>query len=114
MIDLSLIIVVLTAGLACTPPIPRSPLGNYIQPGVLGDVPYSNGHTLDAYAPAGQPRPAAVIIHGRDGNKRTHITPLFELLDRAGYAWFSVDYNSESDVVEAIRFIRCPGRFNVS
>lgn len=98
----------------CSPAVPRSPAGNYILAGVLGDVPYHHSHTLDAYAPAGQPRPAAVIIHGRDGNKRTHIVQLFELLDRTGYAWFSVDYGNESDVREAIRFIRCPGRFNVS
>ena len=113
--SLLLILAVVTTGLApCSAPVPRGPAGNYLLPGVLGDVPYRDNLTMDAYAPAGQPRPAAVIIHGIDGNKRTHITPLFELLDRAGYAWFSVDYGSESDVAEAIRFIRCPGRFNVS
>ncbi len=109
-----LTLAVLTTSLSpCSPAVGRSPAGNYILPGVLGDVPYGSTYTLDAYAPAGEPRPAAVIIHGRDGNKRTHITPLFELLDRAGYAWFSVDYGSESDVAEALRYIACPGRFNV-
>jgi alpha-L-fucosidase 2 len=109
-----LVAVITTALMPCSPPVPLAASGNYILPGVLGDVLYNNSHTLDAYAPAGQARPAAVIIHGRDGNKRTHVTPLFELLDSVGYAWFSVDYDSESDVVDAIRFIRCPGRFNVS
>ena len=113
--SLPLIFAAFTMGLApCSAPVPLSPAGNYLLPGVLGDVPYSNNLTMDAYAPEGQPRPAAVIIHGYDDDKRTHITPLFELLDRAGYAWFSVNYHSEADVAEAIRFIRCPGRFNVS
>jgi alpha-L-fucosidase 2 len=113
--SLALILAILCTGLApCSTPAPRNSAGNYLLPGVLGDVPYSNNLTMDAYAPEGRPRPAAIIIHGQDGNKRTHITPLFELLDRAGYAWFSVDYNSQSDVAEAIQFIRCPGRFNVS
>ena len=113
--NLLLILAVATTGLApCSSAIPQGPDGNYLLPGVAGDIPYHDNFTLDAYAPPGQPRPAAVIIHGSQGNKRTHITPLFELLDRAGYAWFAVDYGSESDVAEAIRFIRCPGRFNVS
>jgi alpha-L-fucosidase 2 len=98
----------------CSSALHQSPDGNYLLPGVVGDIPYRNNLTLDAYAPPGQPRPAAVIIHGSQGNKRTHVTPLFELLDRAGYAWFSVDYRTESDVAEAVRFIRCPGRFNIS
>ena len=113
--SLPLILAILSTGLApCSTPSTGNPAGNYLLPGGLGDVPYSNNLTLDAYAPQGQSRPAAIIIHGPDGNKRTHITPLFELLDRAGYAWFSVDYKSQSDVAKAIQFIRCPGRFNVS
>lgn len=103
-----------SGGAPCSPAIPQSADGNYLQNSVAGNIPYAGDFTLDAYAPAGEPRPAAIIIHGSHGNKRTHVTPLFELLDRAGYAWFSVDYHSEADVAKAIRFIRCPGRFNIS
>src|SRR2546426_4786859 len=88
--------------------------GNYIIPGVLGDVVYRSGRSLDAYAPPGEPRPAAVIIHGSQGNKRPQVTQLFEPLARAGSAWFSVDYSTIDDVEEAIHFIRCPGRFNIT
>ena len=98
----------------CSAPVPQSPAGNYIVPGVLGDVGYGRGLTLDAHAPPGDPRPAAVIIHGSQGNKRTHLTQLFDVIDRAGYAWFSVDYQSADDVAEAVRYIRCPGRFNIT
>ncbi len=83
-------------------------------PGVLGDIPYGDGLTLDAYAPAGEPRPAAIIFHGSQGNKITHVTQLFELLAGAGYAWFSVDYRTVDDAERATRFVRCPGRFNIS
>jgi acetyl esterase len=115
MASLPLIFAALAMGLApCSAPVSRSPAGNYLLPDVLGDVPYLNGLTMDAYAPEGRPRPAVIIIHSREGNKRTHITPLFELLDRAGYAWFSADYHSQSDIAEAIRYIQCPGRFNIS
>ena len=81
---------------------------------MLGDVVYRSGRSLDAYAPPGEPRPAAVIIHGSQGNKRTQVTQLFEPLARAGSAWFSVDYSTIDDVEEAIHFIRCPGRFNIT
>jgi pimeloyl-ACP methyl ester carboxylesterase len=80
----------------------------------LGDVAYVHDLTLDAYAPPGEPRPAAVIIHSSRGNKRTHVTQLFDVLDRAGYAWFSVDYRTGADVAEAVRYVRCPGRFNIT
>jgi alpha-L-fucosidase 2 len=98
----------------CTVPAAQNPAGNYIVPGVLGDVAYGHDLALDAYAPKGEPRPAAVIIHGGQGNKRAHVTQLFEVLDRAGYAWFSVDYHTAADVTEAIRYVRCRGRFNIT
>src|SRR5256885_790468 len=37
---------------------------HYVAPGALRDVTYHDQLTLDAYAPAGEPRPAAIIIHG--------------------------------------------------
>jgi acetyl esterase len=98
----------------CAAPDPRNPIGNLIVPGVQADVVYDGHHSLDAYAPAGEPRPAAVIIHGSSGNRSTHVDQLFPLLDKAGYAWFSVDYGSADDARAAIEYIRCPGRFNIT
>src|SRR5437867_2607394 len=84
----------------CSPPVGGRP--HYIIPGALRDVIYHDQLALDAYAPAGDPRPAAIIIHGGKGSKSTHVTQLFEVLDRAGFAWFSVDYHSAGDVSDAI------------
>lgn len=87
---------------------------NFIVPEARGNLAYEPAYALDAYAPGGGPRPAAVIIHGNAGNKSTHVDQLFPLLDKAGYAWFSVDYGSAEDVRAAIEYIRCPGRFNIT
>ena len=98
----------------CFAPVARSSEGNFISPGVRSNLAYDSRHSLDAYAPAGEPRPAAVIVHGSSGNKSTHVNQLFPLLDKAGYAWFSVDYDSTEDVRSALDYIRCPGRFNIT
>lgn len=100
-------------GGAC-PPAVGDPEGNYIIPGSLGGIVYREGLALDAYAPAGEPRPAAVVIHGSQGDRRGFVTRLYEQLTRAGYAWFAPEYRDAEDVAEALRFIRCPGRFNLS
>lgn len=102
------------AAVPCSPPLPQNPQGNLILPGVLGDIAYNHLQKLDAYAPPGSPRPAAVIIHGSSGGKSTHVDQLFTLLDRAGYAWFSVNYASAGDIRAALDYIRCPGRFNIT
>ena len=51
---------------------------------------------LDAYVPEGDgPFPTAILVHGGGfvrGDKQSYITPLFEPLSRAGYAWFTIDY----------------------
>src|SRR5438046_9226775 len=113
MTPLPVLIAALAASMApCSPPLGGRP--HYVIPGALRDVTYHDQLTLDAYAPAGEPRPAAIITHGREGTKITHVTQLFEVLDRAGFAWFSVDYHSSEDVAEAIRYVRCPGRFNIT
>lgn len=113
MLPLAILAVALSSGnQACSKPA-GDPAGDYIVPGVLGNIVYHDGLTLDAYVPEGPPEPAAVIIHGSYGNKRTHVTQLFEPLTRAGYAWFSLDYRTFDDVGAAIRFVRCPGRFNI-
>ena len=91
-----------------------NPAGNYLVPGSLGDVKYRAVMTLDAYAPAGVRRPAVVLIHGSQGDKSTHLTQLFEVIERAGFAWFSINYRNLDDVRAAVAYIRCPGRFNIS
>ena len=113
MTSLSVLIAALAASIApCSQPLGGRP--HYFIPGALRDVTFHDQLTLDAYAPAGEPRPAAIIIHGSQGTKSTHVTQLFEVLDRAGFAWFSVEYRSSEDVAEAIRYVRCPGRFNIT
>ncbi len=102
----------------CSKPVALTPAGNFIVPGSRADIPYhspySSTRMLDAYAPPGPARPYAVLIHGHSGNRHTHLTQLFELLTRAGYAWFSVDYQAPADLDEALNYIQCAGRFNIS
>jgi alpha-L-fucosidase 2 len=96
---------------------------------LVKDVVFSptNELRLDAYVPAGAgPFPAVIIAHGggwEAGDKVTYVTPLFEPLAKAGFAWFSIDYrltpavhNSDQleDVREAVRFVRANAeRFHV-
>jgi alpha-L-fucosidase 2 len=59
-----------------------------------------------------------IIAHGggwEAGDKVTYVTPLFEPLAKAGFAWFSIDYrltpqyrhqDQIQDLREAIRFVR--------
>ena len=98
----------------------RNPDGNYIVPGAKGDIPYSGDLALDAYVQQGSTvRPSVVIIHGggwSSGSRIAHVGQLLELVTRAGYNWFSVDYrlgglgrfeDSLADVRAAVAFIRC-------
>ena len=84
------------------------------------DVP----RVLDAWLPADRSRPAhaVVLLHGggwEAGDRVTYITPLFEPLARAGFAWFSVDYrltpavrhpDQLNDIRAALTFIRANAR----
>ena len=87
------------------------------------DVPYAHpGRTavlLDLHVPDGPgPFPAAILIHGGgfdEGSKSTNVRPLFDVLDKAGYAWFSIDYRmapefhfaqTKEDVSSAIRWVK--------
>jgi alpha-L-fucosidase 2 len=87
------------------------------------DVEYSRpggkSLTLDMRIPVSQaPVPAIIIVHGGGfarGNKRTYVTPLFDLLSMSGYAWFTIDYRmapefqlpqATEDVANAIRWVR--------
>ncbi len=98
----------------------RNPDGNYIIPGVQGDIPYSGQLALDAYVQQGAiRRPSVVVIHGgawSSGSRVAHVGQILELLTRAGYHWFSVDYRlgglgryeeSLADLRAALAFIRC-------
>jgi acetyl esterase len=98
----------------------RNLAGNYIVPGVKGDIPYSGDLALDAYVQQGPPqRPSIVVIHGgglSSGSRIAHVGQILEVLTRGGYNWFSLDYRlgglarideSLDDVRAALAFIRC-------
>ena len=98
----------------------RNPDGNYIIPGVRGDIPYAGDVALDAYVQrGGTRRPSVIIIHGgtwSSGGRAAHVGQILEVLTRAGYNWFSVDYrlgglarydDALADLRSALFFIRC-------
>ncbi|MFN3652337.1 MAG: alpha/beta fold hydrolase [Armatimonadota bacterium] len=75
--------------------------------------------TLDAYVPEGKgPFPTAILVHGGgfiNGTKRSYITPIFEPLSRAGFAWFTINYRLApqhrypacvEDVERAVRWVK--------
>lgn len=74
--------------------------------------------TLDASIPDGPgPHPALVIVHGGGfiaGDKQTYVPPLFPVLEKGGYAWFSINYrlapkfhfdDSHADVAAAMDWV---------
>lgn len=98
----------------------RNPDGNYIIPGVQGEIRYSRDLALDAYVQRGAGRrPAVVVIHGgawSSGSRVAHVGQILEVLTRAGYHWFSLDYrlgglarfeDALADIRAALAFIRC-------
>jgi alpha-L-fucosidase 2 len=108
----------------CLPLIVGNPEGNYIIPGARGDIIYRRINeielSMDAYAQKrGDRRPAVIVIHGgglESGGKRAFIGQFLEILTRAGYNWFSIDYrlggirkynDALDDLRSAIAFIRC-------
>ncbi len=75
--------------------------------------------TLDASIPEGKgPFPTVIIVHGggwEAGTKRTYVTPLFEPLTKAGFAWFTINYRlapqhrfpaAVEDVEQAVRWVK--------
>ncbi|MBV9763011.1 MAG: alpha/beta hydrolase [Acidobacteriaceae bacterium] len=83
---------------------------------------------LDASVPQTEPRsPAVILVHGGGwvrGDRRVDVAPLFEPLNNAGFAWFSIDYRLAADVTQfgvaiedvqqAVRFVRSrAGEFHV-
>ncbi len=108
----------------CLPVVVGNQDGNYLVPGVRGEIVYRrvNGAALalDAYVQqTGDRRPAVVVLHGGswDTGSRVAFTGQFlELLTRAGYNWFSVDYRlnglarfteAVDDIRAAVEFVRC-------
>jgi alpha-L-fucosidase 2 len=100
--------------------------GNYIVPGVKGDIPYARDLALDAYVQPGPVRPSVVVIHGgtwSSGGRAAHVGQILESLTHAGYNWFSVDYRlgglkgvdgALADLRAALAFIQCrAGDFGV-
>jgi len=108
----------------CLPINVRNPEGNYIVPGVMGDIVYRrvNGKelALDAYVQKhGRKRPAVIVVHGggwNSGSRIAFVGQFLEMLTRAGFNWFSIDYrlggiqnykDSLDDLRSATDFIRC-------
>lgn len=112
-----------TAQRDCPPVEVRNPEGNYLIPGVWGDIPYAaetTGPALDAYIQQGeQTRPGVIVIHGgrwTSGSRVSFVGQFLELLTEAGFHWFSIDYRKGprhpwpaalQDVKAALRFVRC-------
>lgn len=100
-----------------------NPDGNYIIPGVQGDIAYARDLALDAYVQRdGSRRPSVIVIHGgtwSSGSRVAYVGQILEVLTRAGYNWFSVDYrlggqarheDALADLRSALSFIRCRAR----
>ena len=75
--------------------------------------------TLDAFVPEGSgPFAACILVHGggfTKGDKQTFITPVFEPLAQAGFAWFTINYRlaprhpwpaCADDVASAIKWVK--------
>lgn len=91
--------------------------------GEINDIEFSKpggvSLTLDAYVPEGKgPFPTVIIVHGGgwiNGTKRSYVTPIFPVLTKAGFAWFTINYRlapqykfpaATEDVDAAIRWVR--------
>lgn len=74
---------------------------------------------LDIHVPDGKgPFAAAIVVHGGgfdEGTKKSHVGPALDVLSKAGFAWFSIDYRMApayhfpqpvEDVDNAIRWVK--------
>jgi acetyl esterase len=56
---------------------------------------------LDLHVPEGEgPFPAAIVVHGGgfdQGTKKSYVGPLLDVLTKANFAWFSIDYRLAPD-----------------
>jgi alpha-L-fucosidase 2 len=92
-------------------------------PGLKQDIEFANvgdvSLTLDAFVPEGEgPFAACILVHGggfTKGDKQTFITPIFEPLAKAGFAWFTINYRlapqhqwpaCSDDVASAIKWVK--------
>lgn len=92
-------------------------------PGMKHDIEFAKAGevslTLDAFVPEGSgPFAACILVHGggfTKGDKQTFITPVFEPLAKAGFAWFTINYRlapqhpwpaCADDVASAIRWVK--------
>jgi acetyl esterase len=78
---------------------------------------------LDIHTPVGRgPFPAVILVHGggwTGGDKAMNVRPLFEPLDKAGFAWVSVNYRLAplyrypacvEDVEASVRWVKAHAR----
>ena len=108
----------------CLPVRARNPEGNYIVPGVQGEIVYRRVDgaelVLDAYVQRrGGLRPAVLVVHGggwTSGSRVAFVGQLLETLTRAGFNWFSLEYrlgglsryaDALDDLRTALAFVRC-------
>lgn len=92
-------------------------------PGLKQDIEFAKAGevslTLDAFVPEGKgPFAACILVHGggfTKGDKQTFITPIFEPLAKAGFAWFTINYRlapqhawpaCAEDVASAIKWVK--------
>jgi alpha-L-fucosidase 2 len=92
-------------------------------PGLKQDIEFAKvgdvSLTLDAYVPEGEgPFATCILVHGggfTKGDKQTFITPIFEPLAKAGFAWFTINYRlapqhqwpaCSDDVASAIKWVK--------
>jgi acetyl esterase len=103
-------------------------LAGFAQAAHMSDLEYgvagSESLKLDAYVPEGRgPFPAVILVHGggwnagdkSGGPQKGYMAPMHEPLEKAGYAWFSINYRlapkhpypaNIEDVETAIRWVK--------
>src|SRR6516164_4652088 len=100
----------------CTAVVVSAPLD---QKGVEYGSPGGHALLLDVHVPDGPgPFPAAILVHGGGfdgGSRATNMSPTFQPLADAGFAWFSIDYRmapefrfpqAREDVDSAIKWVK--------
>lgn len=102
-------------------------VGNYLIPGSMAGIVYRREEgkrlEMDGYRqPGAALRPAVIVVHGggwANGSSVSYVGQFLELLTKAGYNWFSIDYRmngrirsaeSVSDLRAAVEFVRCHAR----